>query len=55
MYVIKTGTHGSVRNDSEMHSTGITVSCISLSFRTHPCVLAIKQHNVQSTGHETRK
>ena len=43
MYVINARTHVCVRNDSETHSTGVTgssntVSCVSLSFRTHPCV-----------------
>ena len=62
MCVIKAGTHGCVRNDSETHSTGVTglhsrlvqssntVSCVSLSFRTHPCVLAIYPPNAHN-GH----
>ena len=63
MYVIKARTHGCVQKDSEMHPTGVTglqssntVSCVSLTFRTHPCVLAIKpcdNLNYQSGGFET--
>ena len=38
-------THGCVRNDSEKHETVLLnpatpVKCLSLSFRTHPCILA---------------
>ena len=50
-------THGYVRNDSETHETVLLdpvtpIECVSLSFRTHPCVLAFITHILCINGIE---
>ena len=50
MCVIKARTPGCVRNGNETHSTSVTVSCVSLSFHTHLCVLGIQLHTIYSMG-----